>query len=103
MQQRRFAVNVVVLCLVMSMTAVLALAQVTTGAISGTVQDESGAFVPGASVTVRNAETGLSRNVSSDDHGRFRAPSLPLGNYDVRVEVTGFQTSERTGIELTIG
>ena len=56
-------------------------AQVTTAAVSGTVKDESGAVIPGMSVSVRNQDTGMTRNVVTDDQGRYSAPDLELGNY----------------------
>src|SRR5215470_4731976 len=78
-------------------------AQVTTGTISGVVQDSSGAVIPGVSVTVRNLDTGIVRSVTTDDRGRYTAPNLTLGNYEVEGELTGFQTEIRRGITLTVG
>ena len=81
----------------------LAVAQVTTGTIAGTVRDSSGAVVPGASVTLKNVDTGASRKVPTDASGRYSAPQLSLGRYEVAVEAAGFQSSIRTGLELTVG
>lgn len=78
-------------------------AQTASGIISGVVQDESGAVVPGANVTVTNVETGISRSVSSDSAGRYRVPGLIPDHYEVQAQVTGFQTELRKGIELTVG
>ena len=50
----------------------VASAQVTTGTISGTVQDATDAILPGANVVVRHTDTGLTRTVTSDEAGRFR-------------------------------
>ena len=80
----------------------LAGAQVTAS-VSGRVEDASGAAVPGTTVTVRNLETGTSRLVSSDDAGRYRALSLPVGHYEVKAEREGFKTAVRTGINLVVG
>lgn len=77
--------------------------QVTTGTIFGTVRDQSGAVLPGAGVTIRNVETGITRRVAADEQGRFRAPQLPLGNYEVEAESSGFSTEVRQGLTLTIG
>jgi hypothetical protein len=85
------------------LTTSLATAQLTTGNISGTVTDQSGGAIPGASVTLRNVETGISRTTSTGANGRYEAPNLPLGNYEVSVTLAGFQTSVRAGIELTAG
>src|SRR5258705_6889450 len=78
-------------------------AQVTTGTISGVVQDASGAVIPGASVTVRNLDTGIARSVTTDERGRYAASNLTLGNYAVEGQLTGFQTEIRRGITLTVG
>src|SRR5437867_951127 len=61
----------------------LALGQVTTGTIMGTISDTTGAIVPNTVVTLHNTETGFSRTATSDATGRYRAPELPLGNYEV--------------------
>jgi carboxypeptidase family protein/TonB-dependent receptor-like protein len=78
-------------------------AQVTTGTISGTVKDSSGAVLPGAKVVVLNEETGISRTVAADAAGRYSAMSLSLGNYRVTGTLEGFQTEVRIGILLTVG
>ena len=77
--------------------------QVNTGTISGVVQDTSGAVIAGATVTIRNVDTGTARTLTSDEGGRYIAPVLPLGNYEVRGQQTGFQTEVRSGIVLTVG
>ncbi|MBI3896364.1 MAG: TonB-dependent receptor [Acidobacteria bacterium] len=79
------------------------LAQVTTGTISGTVADSTGAVIPGATVIVRNTETGSSRTVTTDARGRYNASQLGLGMYEVTAETAGFQSVVRSGIEMTIG
>src|SRR6202162_1339810 len=78
-------------------------AQVTTGTISGTVKDSTGAVLPGTKVVLLNEETGLSRTVETDAAGRYSAPSLGLGNYRVTGTLEGFQTGVRSGIVLTVG
>ncbi len=78
-------------------------AQVVTAAISGKVEDASGAGVAAATVTVTSLETGATRAVTSDDHGNFIVLSLPLGPQEVKAEKTGFRTQVRTGIKLEVG
>ena len=80
-----------------------AFAQITTGSILGVVADDSGARIPGAKVTVTNMDTGVERSISSDDAGRYRAPNLTLGQYEVKAETAGFRTAVRHGIQLTVG
>ena len=81
----------------------ITLAQVTTGTISGTVKDSTGAVLPGAKVVVLNEETGISRTAESDASGHYSVLSLSLGNYRVTATHEGFQTEVRTGIVLTVG
>jgi len=83
--------------------ALVASAQVSTGTISGVVQDQSGASIAGAMVTVRNVDTGAVRTLTSDAGGRYIAPDLPLGSYEVTAQQSGFQTEVRSGITLTVG
>ncbi|MBI4482184.1 MAG: TonB-dependent receptor [Acidobacteria bacterium] len=74
----------------------------TTASILGTVTDETGALVPGVTVTVRNQRTGLTRVALTDSEGRYRAPNLPLGGYELKAELQGFRAVVRTGVELTV-
>jgi len=78
-------------------------AQVTTATILGRVTDSTGAIVPGVSITIRNVETGITRTVTADEQGRYRATQLAVGHYEVAAEAAGFQTLVRSGIELTVG
>jgi Carboxypeptidase regulatory-like domain/TonB dependent receptor len=83
--------------------ALSAFSQVNTGTISGVVQDSSGASIAGAMVTIKNVDTGATRVLTSDVAGRYVAPVLPVGNYDVQAQQPGFQTEVRNGITLTVG
>ncbi|MBI4464600.1 MAG: carboxypeptidase regulatory-like domain-containing protein, partial [Acidobacteria bacterium] len=80
-----------------------AAAQITGAAISGVVEDPTGARIPGATMEIKNLDTGISRTTTTDAQGRFTAPSLSLGRYQVSASASGFQTSVRTGITLTVG
>jgi hypothetical protein len=73
-------------------------AQVTSGTIFGTVKDQSGAYVANATVTVKDALTGVVRSISSSEGGGFVVPNLPPGMDAITVEVTGFKKLEKTGI-----
>ncbi|MGH9785072.1 MAG: carboxypeptidase regulatory-like domain-containing protein, partial [Terriglobia bacterium] len=83
--------------------ASLAAAQLDTGTISGTVTDPSGAAVPGAAIALRNVQTGITRSIESNAAGRYEAVALPVGTYEVRASLAGFQTLVRSGITLTVG
>src|SRR5215467_6362798 len=78
-------------------------AQGTTATVSGTVSDSGGAVVPGVKIVILNEETGISREVQSDETGRYTAPSLGLGNYRITASKEGFQSQVRSGITLTVG
>ena len=74
-----------------------------TGSISGTVTDPSGAAVPGATVTLRNPDTGLNRKTATDVTGSYEFLALPVGaNYVVEVEASGFQKAQESGIKLRV-
>ncbi len=74
-----------------------------TAAISGTIEDTTGAVVPGATVTVKSLETGASRTVATDQSGNYTVVSLPLGPQRLKAEKAGFKTAIRTGVELVVG
>lgn len=74
-----------------------------TAVIDGVVTDESGGALPGATVTVKNMETGTERTVVTDGSGRYRFPALPPGRYSLKTEIQGFAAEERRDIVLTIG
>lgn len=71
--------------------------------ITGTVTDTTGAGVPNSKVTVRDVENGFVRRVTSDAAGRYSAPSLPLGRYDVTAEKPGFKAEVKSGLTLVVG
>jgi hypothetical protein len=77
-------------------------AQVTTATIVGTITDSSGGALPGATVTARNVDTGFSRTVPSNEVGAYRLEFLPIGSYVVEVTLSGFKTSNRSGIVLRV-
>lgn len=78
-------------------------AQTTTATILGVIRDASGAVVPGATVTIKNTDTGFVRTLVTDQLGDYRAPNLPLGAYHITAELVGFKTLIREGIMLTVG
>jgi hypothetical protein len=88
--------------LVAALTPSFASAQVTA-LVQGQVADETKAVLPGASVTARNTDTGFSRTVTTDERGLYRIAALPPGPYELVVELTGFTTVERRGLEFNIG
>src|SRR6267378_3817691 len=77
-------------------------AQTFRGTILGSVTDSSGAAVPGATVTIKNVDTGLVRTVTTSDDGSYAAPELPIGTYSVSVEKAGFKLGVVTGIKVEV-
>ena len=91
-----------ILLTVVFLFSMMAYAQ-ESASIIGTVEDSTGGVIPGAAVTATNLDTGRSREVITDDEGRYRAANLPLGAYEVRAELPGFSTAVRRGLSLTVG
>ncbi len=77
--------------------------QATTGVIRGTVTDPSGTIVAGATVVLRETQTGFQRQVVTNERGIFVAPLMPLGTYDVSARAVGFSETRRTGVRLGVG
>jgi hypothetical protein len=75
----------------------------TTGIIRGVVSDPTGAPVAGATVTLREAQTGFQRQVTTNDRGVFVASLLPLGSYVVTARAVGYNEIRRTGVPLRVG
>ncbi|MEO0249635.1 MAG: TonB-dependent receptor, partial [candidate division WOR-3 bacterium] len=78
-------------------------AQTTAGAIRGVVTDEANAVLPGATVTVTNISTGISRSVTTDEAGRYAFLGLPAAPYTLKAELQGFTPTVRQRIELAVG
>jgi len=89
-----------VIALLLMLGAIPASAQ-SIGTILGVVKDTSGAVVPQAALTITNLETGLSRTVPSGADGAFRAPALPVGRYDLRIDRPGSPSDHRSGTALS--
>src|SRR5271156_1445828 len=73
-----------------------------TASISGTVTDPSGAVVAGATVTATNVETGVATTLTTNAQGFYSFQSLPLGNYTISVQQTGFKGYAQTGLVLNV-
>ena len=82
--------------------ALPAAAQSTAGRILGTVTDQSGAAVSGATVVVTDVQRGVSRTLATDDSGEYVAADLQPGTYKIRVEFKGFKTAERPNVVIEV-
>ncbi len=100
--KRCLEATLVVALLTFISTPALPQAGVTLGTIEGTVRDSTGGVLPGATVTIRNIETGFTRVVVTAGNGLFRAPLLPVGDYVATIELAGFKTMVQEGIILSI-
>jgi hypothetical protein len=87
--------------LLLSLVIMLAWAQ-TTATLVGTVADSSGAVVPNVSITVTSKDTGLTRKTTSNQAGNYVVPLLPVGEYSITAEVTGFKRKTVTGIVVQV-
>jgi Carboxypeptidase regulatory-like domain/TonB dependent receptor len=79
-----------------------ATAQVTTATVVGTITDPGGSIMPGAEVTARNVDTGLTRTVKSADDGTYRLEFLPVGHYVLEVTAAGFKKAFVSDITLQV-
>jgi hypothetical protein len=97
----------IVLLLVTGLAALLlcppAYPQLNSGSIAGGVTDQTGAVLPGAKVTVTDAERGVARGLVTDSAGQYTAPSLTPGQYNVRVELAGFKTAQQADVTVGVG
>ncbi len=89
---------VVAFCLLPS-----ALGQSTSATLSGTVEDQNGAVVPGAAIVVQNVGTSLKRQASTNDEGSFTIPLLPPGTYAITIRRDGFTPLEVRDVVLNVG
>ena len=97
--------TVVMACAILAMMLGAASSQAQTfrGSILGTVTDTTGAAVSGATVTIHNVETGIDRMTTTSVDGSYLIPELPIGNYNVTVELNGFQKLVTNGVAVDIG
>jgi Carboxypeptidase regulatory-like domain len=95
-----FVLRVVLVPLVLVST--LAFGQSTTASILGSVMDQSGAAVAGATVTITNMGTGLQRVTQTDASGNYEVPALPVGSYKVEAKSQGLQTQVASNVQLQV-
>jgi hypothetical protein len=101
---RLWRIVLVLLCFSVCLApGALAQSQATTGVIEGTVADETGGVLTGATVTVKNTDTNFEKVLTTGPDGRFRGVLLPLGPYRVTATLAGFTTMVREGLDLAVG
>lgn len=91
------------LVVMLLLAAVCGFAQTTNGRITGSIQDATGAVIPGASLTLVNNRTDAKAEMQTDAVGGFVFPALPPGVYTLTVGATGFRKAVVSNIEVTVG
>src|SRR5215813_685173 len=91
---------VVLLALVLSANVS---AQTTGGTMLGKVTDTTGGVIPGASVSIKNTATGITRALLTNEIGGYQAPNLQPGTYEIIVAMPSFTVSSKQNIQLTVG
>ena len=99
--QRVASTIMLILALACAAAAPLA-AQTFRGTILGTVTDPNGAVVPGAEVMAINVGTGIMRSTVADADGNYTITELPIGNYEIRAQKSGFQRTKVTGVIVEV-
>ncbi|MBI2150508.1 MAG: TonB-dependent receptor, partial [Acidobacteria bacterium] len=97
--KKRIGATILLLCFVLSANA---LAQTANSTIGGTVSDATGALIPGVTVTARNTQTGIDTTQLTNEAGAYQFAALQSGIYEVRAELSGFQTRVRTNVVLGV-
>ena len=80
----------------------IALAQFDAATVLGTVVDATGAVVPGATVTLRNTETGITATTVTDGEGHYQFLNVRIGTYSVRAELQGFSAAVADRVSVTV-
>ncbi|MCU1295333.1 MAG: Oar protein, partial [Bryobacterales bacterium] len=99
----RSKVSCALLLMILACVPVWAQSEATSAQLSGTVQDENGATVPGAKVTLANPEVNFARELTTGDNGLYTFTLIPPGKYEMRVEKTGFNAFLQSNIVLAVG
>src|SRR5579863_5054077 len=74
----------------------------STATLLGTVTDSTGAVLPSVQITITNTATGLARTATTNSTGNYNAPDLIIGTYNLKADLAGFKTYDRTGITLNV-
>jgi len=97
------AVQALCLCMGVLLACAPAFSQGNQGRILGTITDKTGGVISGATVTVKDVERGISRDLTTGDSGEYNAPNLLPGTYTVRAESKGFKAIEQQKILVEVG
>jgi hypothetical protein len=98
----RLAAGILLAAVVVLLFPYFASAQIDTGSVVGTVSDPSGAAIAGATVTLTNEATGVSRTVSTNGDGAYQFSAIIPGTYSVKAEASNFEAAIRTHLEIDV-
>ncbi|HWW14201.1 MAG TPA: TonB-dependent receptor [Candidatus Dormibacteraeota bacterium] len=101
-RETTLAIRIVLLVVALGLMTLPALAQSTAGRVLGSVTDQSGASVAGATVVIADTERGTSRTLTTDSSGEYVAPDLIPGTYKIHVAAKGFKSTERPNITIEV-
>ncbi len=106
-RETRLGVSISVVCVVLMAVCLLStsqpsFSQIVNASLTGTVSDPTGAFIPDASVTATEVQTGIATKTTTDSSGNYNFPSLRPATYNITVEKTGFKSTTLTGITLLV-
>jgi outer membrane receptor for ferrienterochelin and colicin len=90
-------------CLLIALAPIALFGQSSNGSISGTITDESGAALPGVTVSAVNTATGIERSNVSNATGHYQIALLPPGTYNVKMDLSGFQPMRRDNVTVNVG
>jgi carboxypeptidase family protein len=99
----RFARLAVLCALAVGLLPAFAAAQTTLGRLAGTVLDQSGAVLPGATITLTSQQTNDVQTTVSGDNGSFVFPQVPVGTYKVEISLASFKTQTFTNVVINVG
>ncbi len=95
--------RVILVCAVLvALHSLTASAQFDTAVVLGTVHDSTGAVVPGAAITLRNAETGITATAHSDENGNYQFLNVRIGSYEITAELAGFSSALVQGVGVAV-
>jgi len=100
---RRVAMRIIAFCVGMMLSLISALAQESRATLFGTVNDQNGAAVTDATVTVTSRDTNRRVTITTNDEGQFRVLLLNPGFYQLRVEAGGFTAEQLDNLNLRVG
>jgi Carboxypeptidase regulatory-like domain/TonB-dependent Receptor Plug Domain/TonB dependent receptor len=102
MRNKQFAASVIGIAGIWLCLASAAFAQFDTATVLGTVRDANGAVMAGATVTLKNNDTGIAVTAATDDEGNFQFPNVRIGNYRISAEKQGFSTAVAERVVVTV-